>query len=1043
MARVMRPRRVAAAPTTMDTAMSSANSEPSILPSKRTLPKNSDDKENDGIQAPRKSKRIALADKSNAKAAAWKSTEQPTNTVTKPSSPPVNSSDWDVTGKYRLKCTSRYKPVDASHYSLQIHYQAGPPGQLYATFVFGNLRGIMRMCSASSLVSNVETGVVQPFFLDEFEAACNLPEGCKPGPTCSEWLMRWRGHEFSSLAGGETRAQGQFIFKREGANSSTSPQKIKIVFAIVHKGKHLLFEGVKARSSEPNSMEGWSLEKEWQDRFDPTWEVDVDMESDSSREREPKSPPSGGIIEAKNKPGPNPGSICRPAIHHTASKSVAVIPAASSPTPRPQPLSPYIETPPEWSWNILGQWKITSPAIAKNLKLGKYDTVYMTVRLENNPRHKNIGRQLWAKLDFSQNLEGIMRFSPTCPPGKSLSFFEKSCKLKTGVWIGSSPAGRQKWNVRWRGLDLESGSSVSCSEGSQTEVEFKREVDGQLTMKGSMMCNSIPSIFEGRKVGPGPTFTDTDSTVAEVWASYRPQHLGYHIDPRNEEEELESTSDLNQRTYSNEKSRASSTNWPQALAVSRASSNMDAQLYSNETQSWDIEGHYKITKLETHHSSVDTSDFSLKIFYSKASDNIRQVYAVFKFESLDGMMRICPDTVNQTCSHKEFDKKCNMDSKLQPGPNNTHWLMRWRARDGGMRLGERVGGDPDCSVEFSFEHDVSSSSAKFTAINILFGMVYRDNNFIFHASKTSNLEKECEDSISTLEDKWFDLLNLNWEGAEDYLTVSDSDSDSESESESEPEPESEISASTLLVSPRPSTGLQRLAEAQLSDLPNPASSRSTITRKAPPRPTAKYIEELPPWGWDMTGEWTITAPELAEDLELDDVTALTMTVKVSNNPLHTRVRRQLYASFHWGDTFYGIMRFAPNEKLVGSGYDTLKEFENACVLEEGCWPGASPQGETKWFMRYRGRYRGCWGAKEGCDQYQTTFSFEKGQDGKLRMEGVIFYEFQPRSFEAVKTRDAPPPPKRNYEGTVVTGWGDLKTESQKNPNRSQRYIVSA
>jgi hypothetical protein len=165
--------RVAAAPTTMDIAMSAGNSEHSILPSKRPLPRDSDDKENDGVQSTPKSKRSALAHKTNAKAPqvalAWKSTAKPTNTSTKPSSLPGNSSDWDVTGKYRLKCSSRYKPVDASNYSLEIHYQAGPPGQLYATFVFGNLRGIMRLCSSSSLKSNTETGVVQPFFLDELK----------------------------------------------------------------------------------------------------------------------------------------------------------------------------------------------------------------------------------------------------------------------------------------------------------------------------------------------------------------------------------------------------------------------------------------------------------------------------------------------------------------------------------------------------------------------------------------------------------------------------------------------------------------------------------------------------------------------------------------------------------------------------------------------------------------------------------------------------------------------------------------------------------
>jgi hypothetical protein len=162
--------------------------------------------------------------------------------------------------------------------------------------------------------------------------------------------------------------------------------------------------------------------------------------------------------------------------------------------------------------------------------------------------------------------------------------------------------------------------------------------------------------------------------------------------------------------------------------------------------------------------------------------------------------------------------------------------MRWRARDGGMRLGECVGGEHDTSLEFSFKHDVSSSSADFTAINILFPMVYRDKIFIFHASKKSNLEKKCEDSISTLEDKWFDLFNLDWEGSDYYLTISDIDSESEAE----------IPVSRYPVSSRTSTGIQRLTGAQMSYLgvPNPAISRPRIAGKAPPRPAAKYIEVL-------------------------------------------------------------------------------------------------------------------------------------------------------------------------------------------------------
>ena len=56
--------------------------------------------------------------------------------------------------------------------------------------------------------------------------------------------MRWRGKDGDALVGGETRAQGQFIFK-DDPSSSADFRGTKIVFAMIHKGKHLFFEGIK------------------------------------------------------------------------------------------------------------------------------------------------------------------------------------------------------------------------------------------------------------------------------------------------------------------------------------------------------------------------------------------------------------------------------------------------------------------------------------------------------------------------------------------------------------------------------------------------------------------------------------------------------------------------------------------------------------------------------------------------------------------------------------------------------------------------------
>jgi len=312
---------------------------------------------------------------------------------------------------------------------------------------------------------------------------------------------------------------------------------------------------------------------------------------------------------------------------------------------------------------------------------------------------------------------------------------------------------------------------------------------------------------------------------------------------------------------------------------------------------WDVEGDYKITAAETDGNPFDASGCSLGLFFTETVNLKRQLYAAFKFDSLDGIMRICPDKKNEVCFLERFEELCDLGPKEQPGPNNTRWFMRWRARDGGMRLGKLVGGEMDQDLEFSFKHDASCSSADFTAINLLFCMEYENNFFVFHASKTSNLGKKGEHSISTMDSKWYDLLDFKW--------VDDSASSS-----ADPDSETDTSVSRLSVSSY-LTGLPRLIG------------------NVPPRTKDRYIEKLPSWAWDMTGEWTVIAPELAKDLDVTDPALMTMTVEMPNNPQHTKASRQLWAMFHFGRSFSRIMRFAPGESTLldqsGTPWKTLRK----------------------------------------------------------------------------------------------------------------------
>jgi hypothetical protein len=275
------------------------------------------------------------------------------------------------------------------------------------------------MCPEDAILSRPESCL----YLDDFEDACNLAKGCKPGPKSKEWIMRWRGKDSDTLVGGETRAQGQFVFKDDPTTSSPAFRGVKAVFAMIHKGKHLLFECHKTANLQRPAF-GSHLEEDWNGLFDPIWEIDTesDLESDSSIPKKPKSPPIGGLIHAKNKPGPNPGSIV-------------------------QPSKPYIEARPDWAWDVTGRWEVTEGHLARQGE----DSFKLSLFLANNPRNTKIGRQLWAEYTLGSkyifgSVAGYIRFCPVRPPLKeqhrSLASFEEACVLKEGVWAGPSPRGQ-------------------------------------------------------------------------------------------------------------------------------------------------------------------------------------------------------------------------------------------------------------------------------------------------------------------------------------------------------------------------------------------------------------------------------------------------------------------------------------------------------------------------------------------------------------------------------------------------------------------------
>jgi hypothetical protein len=188
------------------------------------------------------------------------------------------------------------------------------------------------------------------------------------------------------------------------------------------------------------------------------------------------------------------------------------------------------ESPPPWSWDVTGGWSLTSPQLVRVLDLEEPATLAMTIHLANNPRHTKEGRQLWATFDFGDGaLAGNMRFCPHVESNEredvDMKDFEKACVLKRGQWVGPHPNRLQKWNLRWRGLDMDTGVVEQGSDQYQTEIEFKKGDDGKLTLSGVMVFQFQPMVFRGVKIKEGKPPKGNEMTVDRHWLRYKSRYL--------------------------------------------------------------------------------------------------------------------------------------------------------------------------------------------------------------------------------------------------------------------------------------------------------------------------------------------------------------------------------------------------------------------------------------------------------------------------------------------------------------------------------------
>jgi hypothetical protein len=191
-----------------------------------------------------------------------------------------------------------------------------------------------------------------------------------------------------------------------------------------------------------------------------------------------------------------------------------------------------------------------------------------------------------------------------------------------------------------------------------------------------------------------------------------------------------------------------------------------------------VTGHYAIaiSEVASHHK-FDTSNYTLTLF-RYTEENNTQIYANFKFDHLEGIMRLMPKEIfdakgDARWNSEDFVAFCGLPENSYPSPDSSQWLMRWRGIDGGMRLNERVGGEPwNAAGTFNFKFD---SSTPEDGVGLTFNVVfaYDCKLFSFTGIKVGDLDAgvQADNSIS-LQERWDSLENPAWyEDEEEELEI--------------------------------------------------------------------------------------------------------------------------------------------------------------------------------------------------------------------------------------------------------------------------------
>jgi hypothetical protein len=195
--------------------------------------------------------------------------------------------------------------------------------------------------------------------------------------------------------------------------------------------------------------------------------------------------------------------------------------------------SKVIEEKPDWAWDVAGTWHMESPMLVELLKLAEGAPFTVNIGVTNNPKHTNVGCQIWAELEFAHKLFGAMKISPDNRdpyswerPRETIKEFENDRMLSTGRWPGPSPKGFQTCRMRWRGGDsrahLLSRHGIQDADQYETELKFYMNEHGSLEMSIVFLYRFQYYVLKGNKFRDAEPYKISDPTIRTRWDHYRP-----------------------------------------------------------------------------------------------------------------------------------------------------------------------------------------------------------------------------------------------------------------------------------------------------------------------------------------------------------------------------------------------------------------------------------------------------------------------------------------------------------------------------------------